>query len=142
MTSTAVATDAQNNRNGAAIKCIEAVNPYRAELVTTLIHGSCGVFPREALDPVGTLLHSILKTTPIAEAENICTQALQAEKFRLGDEAKRAALSVLGKTVQNTIAPSVVMDLLDDLWTLHQNDEVGVMVAGGDTILSFTERYG
>ena len=93
------------------------------------------------LDPVGNLLYSILKSTDAAEAEHICTKALQKETFRLGDDAKRVTLLIFGKGTQDSIAASVIMDLLGDIWSLHQNDDTGGLIAGGDAILSFTKKY-
>jgi hypothetical protein len=122
-------------------KIKEVVDPLRGNLIATLINSSCGVFPREVLDPAGNLLHSILRSTDASHAEQACTQALQSEAFQLGGDAKRAILLTLGKGAQGTIASSVIMDLLDDLWTLHQNDVTGGNTTGGDAILSFTKKY-
>lgn len=112
----------------------------RSNLILILIRGSCGTFPREVLDPAGNVLHSILLSTEAARAEQSCTEALEGETFRLGDDAKRATLLTLGKGAQGTISSSVMMDLLDDLWTMHQNDVTGV-TAGGDAVLAFTKKY-
>jgi len=130
-----------DHRNTAAKKCAEILNPIRGELLSALITGACGIFPREVLDPAGSLLHSMLRSTEAIEAERICTQALQNESFRLGDDAKRATLLTLGKGTRDSISSSVLMDLLDDLWTMHQSDDTGGTVSGGDAIISFAKKY-
>ena len=120
----------------------DVIDPLRSDLITTLINNSLGIFPREVLDPAGKLLHTILGSTEAAHAEQACTKALQNEAFRLGDDAKHAILLTLGKGAQATIASSVLMDLFDDLWTLHQGDAAtGGNTVGGDAILAFKTKY-
>jgi len=131
-----------SRRNNAASMALRFVQPLREELIIALIAGACGLFPREVLDPAGSLLHSILKSTEASDAERICISAVQKESFRVGDNARHTVLLTLGRGTQGTIAASVLMDLLDDLWSMHQNDETGGTIAGGDTILSFTKKYG
>lgn len=122
-------------------KVQEILDPLRVNLIATLIKSSCGHFPREVLDPAGNLLHSVLRSTESSHAENACKQALQSEAFRLGDDSKPAILLTLGKAAQGSKSSSVVMDLLDDLWNLHQNDATGGTHTGGDAILAFTKKY-
>lgn len=122
-------------------KTLKIINPYRSELIQTLINGSCGIFPREILDPVGMLLISVLKTIPPDEAEQQCVKALSSDVFRLGDDAKQETLVMLRKCWQASITPTILMDMLDDIWILHQNDETGDTVVGGDAILRFVQKY-
>lgn len=122
-------------------KTLEIINPFRSELIQVLMNGSCGIFPREILDPVGMLLVSILKTTFPNESEQLCVKALSSDAFRLGDDAKNEVLVILRKCWQASITPNAIMDMLDDIWILHQNDENGDTVVGGDAILRFIKKY-
>ncbi len=136
-----------SNDSNAASMSRRFVQPLREELIIALISGACGLFPREVLDPAGSLLHSILISTEANDVQRndtqrICHSAVQKETFRVGDNARHSVLLTLGRGTQGTIAASVLMDLLNDLWSMHQNDETGGTIAGGDTILSFTKKYG
>ena len=67
-----------------------------------LINGSCGIFPRELLDPAASLLHAILRCTPSEVAGHATIEALQNENFILGNDAKKATIIALGKCAQDT----------------------------------------
>jgi len=114
----------------------------RSGLISTLIYGACGIFPREALDPAANLLYSVLRSTPSEEAGRSAIAAVQRESFVLGDQARNATIITLGKCAQGRAPMSLVMDLFEDLWEIHQNDDTGGTVAGSDVVVQFAQKYG
>lgn len=114
----------------------------RGGLISTLIYGACGIFQREALDPAASLLYSVLRSTPSEEAGRSAIAAVQRESFVLGDQARNATIITLGKCAQGRAPMSLVMDLFEDLWEIHQNDDTGGTVAGSDVVVQFARKYG
>ena len=123
-------------------KCKSIFAPLRDDLVTKIIHGTCGNFPREVLDPAATLLHLILTNMLAAEAEHAVTNATSKDCLRLGDQGRHVIISTLGKCAQGAGNVSLMMDLFDDIWTMHQGDDNGCeSLAGGDRVEQFAKKY-
>jgi len=114
----------------------------RGGLISTLIYGACGIFPREVLDPAANLLYSVLRSTPSDEAGRSAIAAVQRESFVLGDQARNATIITLGKCAQGRASMALLMNLFEDLWQIHQNDDTGGTVAGSDMVVQFAEKYG
>lgn len=105
------------------------------------MQGVCGNFPREVLDPIGTLLFSMLKVLSPSELQESGKKMLNIDAFSLGDSSKQTVMAVFTKGSEAVIPGSTIMDLLDDIWTLHQNESGGSSIAGGDQIVSFNSKY-
>ena len=107
-----------------------------------MIHGVCGIFQRELVDPAASLLFSVVSTTPSQEAEKYTSEALHQEKFLLGENAAKAILVVLGNCAQGTNTSSILMDALNDVWEMHQSDDAEGTIAKGDVVAKFVKKYG
>lgn len=129
-----VATDSISE--GTKEKYYSIIVPFRSRIFMKLLIRSCGVFPREVLDPVGSLLYAILTHATASEAEVMCVHALQSEHLQLEESVKNTMLGVFGKCTQGVIATSKIMDMLDDIWNLCQKDGIG-----GDAVHAFTKKY-
>jgi hypothetical protein len=117
-------------------KYSDAMVPFRSNVFLKLLIGACGFYPRELLDPVGSLMHAILTHTIALEAEAICFNALQSENLQLEESVKDILLLVFKRCAQGTIRASKIMDMLDDIWFLCQKDGIG-----GDAIQAFVMKY-
>jgi hypothetical protein len=114
----------------------------RDELITKIIHGTCGNYPREVLDPAANLIYLILRNMVTTEAERIITIATSKDYLRLGEQGRHSVVSTLGKCASASCNVHLIMDLFDDVWTLHQSDESGCeSVAGGDHVKKFAQKY-
>jgi len=131
---------AQDNTITAKVDQLTAL--VRGGLISTLIYGACGIFLREALDPAANLLYSVLRSTPSEEAGRSAIVVVQRESFVLGDQARNATIIALGKCAQGRAPMSLLMDLFEDLWEIHQNDDTGGAVAGSDVVVQFARKYG
>jgi len=137
-------TDTSNQlQKTVSTECRNVISHLFDEIVATLILGACGNLPREALDPAATLLHCILKSSSVVEAESMLNQAMSQDCFRLGDHPRKVAMITIGKCTHGDKSLSLLMDLFDDMWTMHQTDDNGSGVAaGGDHLRLFTQKYG
>jgi len=114
----------------------------RGRLICTLISGACGLFPKDVLDPAASLLYVLLRCTPGDEAGNSVIEALHQDTFKLGDKGRSATVLCLGKCAQGTADLSRLMDLFYDLCEIHQTDDIGSTVEGGDEVAQFATKYG
>mmetsp|Transcript_5201 Transcript_5201/g.5922 ORF Transcript_5201/g.5922 Transcript_5201/m.5922 type:complete len:294 (-) Transcript_5201:712-1593(-) len=137
-------TDTSNQlQKTVSTECRNVISHLFDEIVATLILGACGNLPREALDPAATLLHCILKSSSVVEAESMLNQAMSQDCFRLGDHPRKVAMITIGKCTHGDKSLSLLMDLFDDMWTMHQTDDNGSgAAAGGDHLRLFTQKYG
>ena len=119
----------------------ESIAHFRGTVVNSTIAGACGIYPRELLDPAASLLAALLKASTPEEAEASATASLQRGMFKLGDDAKRAVLVVLGKIAQGRGDSSLLMEVFDTLWDLHQGEDAHTF-AGGDAVARFVAKYG
>jgi hypothetical protein len=110
--------------------------PIYSRVFIKLLIGSCGLFPREVLDPVGSLMYAILTHSSAHEAEVMCAYALQREHLQLEESIKKTLLVVFEKCNRGLVKASRIMDLLNDIWILCQ--KVGI---GGDAIQALTQKY-
>lgn len=117
-------------------KYSDVMVPFRSNAFLKLLIGACGFYPRELLDPVGSLMHAILTHSTPLEAEAICINALQSDNLQLEESVKDILLVVFKRCVQGTIRASKIMDMLDDIWFLCQKDGIG-----GDAIQAFVMKY-
>ena len=124
---------------GAVINSI--TDQLRNEIVQLTVVGSCGVFLREVLDPAASLLSVALHTASPQDAEVAVTAALSQDAFKLGIQAKQALLVVLGKIAQEKIDSTVLMDVFEQIWDLHQGQDAS-SVAGGDAVDRFVKACG
>eukprot|EP00568_Trieres_chinensis_P003772 CAMPEP_0183311686 /NCGR_PEP_ID=MMETSP0160_2-20130417/38383_1 /TAXON_ID=2839 ORGANISM="Odontella Sinensis, Strain Grunow 1884" /NCGR_SAMPLE_ID=MMETSP0160_2 /ASSEMBLY_ACC=CAM_ASM_000250 /LENGTH=75 /DNA_ID=CAMNT_0025476335 /DNA_START=143 /DNA_END=367 /DNA_ORIENTATION=+ len=74
--------------------------------------------------------------SPVEEAEASTVMALQQEHFRVGNEARNAALIIFASCARGTYPMTSLLDFTADLWQLHQTDDTGA-VAGGDEVIRF-----
>jgi len=140
---TDIASLGMQRRNEIITSKVDKLTAFvRGTLISTLIYGACGMFPREALDPAADLLHSVLQITPSEEAGRSVIAAVQKESFVLGEQARNATIITLGKCTQAATTISLLMELFEDLWELHQNDDAGGSVSGSDAVVQFTQKYG
>lgn len=111
-------------------------------MITKILHGVCGNFPREVLDPAATLLCLLLQNTEAIEAEQFVSNSIKEDFVRLGDPGRNIIMTTLGKCAQGKSSISLAMNLFDDVWTLHQNlDNKFASAAGGDVAKKFIEKY-
>jgi len=115
--------------------------PLSDELVTKIMYGTCGNFPREVLDPAASLLHLLLKNMVVAEAERAVITATSKDYLRLGDKGRQVVLTTLGKCALGTANTSLIMDLFDDIWTMHQIEDGCESFVGGDLVKQFQHKY-
>lgn len=137
---------ASGKNAGAAYQLIgsdidESIAHIRGTVVNSTVAGACGIYPREVLDPAASLLATILQASTPEEAEASATASLQQGMFKLGDDAKRAVLIVLGKIAQSRGDSSLLMEVFDTLWDLHQGEDAHTF-AGGDAAARFVAKYG
>ena len=111
----------------------------RGGLITSLISGAFGSFPREILDPAANLLFVLLQLTPADVAEPSCNNALGTESFLLGESGKIATLTALGKCMKGNQPASFLMELFEELWRMH---DTGGEVSSGDAVMQFTKKFG
>ena len=119
----------------------ESIAHIRGSVVNSTVAGACGIYPREVLDPAASLLTVLLQASTPEEAERSVTTSLQQGMFKLGDDAKRAVLLVLGKVAQGRGDSSLLMEVFDTLWDLHQGEDAHTF-AGGDAVARFVAKYG
>jgi len=136
----------KDESSGATYKIIgsdidESIDHIRRSVVDSTVAGACGIYPREVLDPAASLLSVFLQVSSPEEAESAATASLQQGMFKLGDDAKRAVLVVLGKVAQGRGDPSLLMEVFETLWNLHQGEDAHTFV-GGDAVAKFVRKYG
>eukprot|EP00563_Minutocellus_polymorphus_P006543 CAMPEP_0181034076 /NCGR_PEP_ID=MMETSP1070-20121207/7616_1 /TAXON_ID=265543 /ORGANISM="Minutocellus polymorphus, Strain NH13" /LENGTH=1222 /DNA_ID=CAMNT_0023111583 /DNA_START=327 /DNA_END=3995 /DNA_ORIENTATION=- len=140
------AASENDERSGATYQLIssdidESIYHIRGSVVNAAVAGACGIYPREVLDPAASLLSAFLQASSPEEAELAATASLQQGMFKLGDDAKRAVLVVLGKAAQGRGDASLLMEVFDTLWSLHQGEDAHTF-AGGDAVAKFVSKYG
>ncbi len=123
------------------INCKNTLAPLLEDLILRIIHGSCGHFPREVLDPAASVLNLILKGMPTADAERVVKYASGQEFFRLGNEGAQIFISILGKCAQSLTNVSLMMDIVEDVWTIHQTYSNTETIGGGDCVNKFVGKY-
>jgi len=122
--------------------CQGVISPFSKDIIMAIIKGTCGNFPREALDPSAHLLSLILRKMDPEEAENTVTLATNKEWMQLGDKGKHVMVSTLGKCAQGAVNVSLMMTLFEDIWNMHQSDDNGTKsLVGGDIMTKFVEKY-
>lgn len=136
----------KGNRTDTAYKLVgdvvdSSISRIRPDLVNAIVAGACGHYPREVLDPAASLLSVLLRTSSPEEAESAATTALEQDVFKLGGDARRALLVVLGKSAQGNADSSTLMDVFETLWNLHQGEDANTF-AGGDAVAKFVNKYG
>ena len=125
--------------SGQNVRCQALLCSMQGSLITSLISGAFGSFPREILDPAANLLFVVLQQTPPDVAEFASTAALGNAKFLLGDSARVATLTAIGKCKKGCQPVSFMMSLFEELWRIH---DTGENVASGDAVMQFTKKFG
>ena len=123
------------------MKCKSGLAPSFEDLVMKIVHGVCGHFSREVLDPAASVLNLILKQMVATEAEQIVKCATSQSYFRLGDEATQTFIAILGKCVQSPSSVSMMMALFEDTWIIHQTYSSSESIVDGDHVKKFIEKY-
>jgi len=133
----------ENEKNSVVVSRIDrSISILRTELITSLLCGACGICPRDSLESAAGLLYSVLTCTTSDKAGPAAISAVQRDTFILGDQGRNTTILTLGKCAQGTKSQSVLTDLFQDLWQLHQIDDTGNNLVGGDSVESFCKKYG
>ena len=123
------------------LDCKSVLAPLLEDLVMKIIYGACGHFSRELLDPSASVLNLILKDMNAANAERVVKYSTTKEFFRLGNEGERIFISTLGKCAKTYSNLSLMMEIIEDLWTIHQTYSSSESVVDGDCVSNFVEKY-
>lgn len=119
----------------------ESLSRDRRGMIMAAVDGICGKFHQSLLEPSANLLYTAVRSFPPSEMHTCLLPAIQQSRFRLGEHAQRAALQVLDGCAQGTVPLSTLKNLVDDVWDLHQVDDVEA-IADSDIVASFTlEKY-
>lgn len=122
--------------------CQGVVSPFFGEIVIKIMHGICGNFAREVLDPAANLLFFLLKQSNVNEAESSISIVINQTCTQLGDPMRNVFISILRKCSQDIESVSSLMSLFDDIWLMYQSEDNGNgSLASGDFITKFLEKY-
>jgi hypothetical protein len=119
----------------------EAMSRISTDLFNLLMEGFCGKFCRNLLESASHLFHALMITLPPSnDVENRVVSALQQDYFLLGDKARMATLSVLGRCTQNQVTAADLNIFWDTLWELHQVEDTAALPSS-DSVARFVQRY-
>lgn len=122
-------------------KMTEILSRDRRGMIMALVDGICGKYHQSLLEPSANLLYTAVRSVPPVEMHMCLLPAIQQSRFRLGEQAQRVALQVLDGCAQGTVPLSTLRNLVQDVWDLHQVDDVEA-IADSDIVTRFTaERY-
>ena len=77
---------------------------------------------------------------PTEELRTSAINALKDEQFRLGDDARQVVLSALEGVVRKEVSVEGLARLLEQIWELHQLDEVENLEAS-DVVMRFVKQF-
>ncbi len=117
--------------------CRGVVSPFFGEIVLKIIHGICGNFAREVLDPAANLLFFLLKQWNTNEAERSISIVINQTCTQLGDPMRNVIVSILRKCSQDSESVSSLMNLFDDIWLMYQSEDI----TSGDYMTKVLEKY-
>jgi len=110
-------------------------------MIMAVVDGICGRFHHSVLEPSANLLYAAVRSYPPAEMHKCLLPAIQQARFRLGEHAQRVALQVLDGCAQGIIPLSTLRELVDDVWDLHQVDDVEA-ISDSDIVARFAaDKY-
>lgn len=119
----------------------EALSRDRKGMIIAVVDGICGKYHRSLLELSADLLYTAVRSFPPADMHRCLLPAIQQARFRLGEHAQRVALQVLDGCAQGIIPLSTLKDLVDDVWDLHQVEDVEA-IADSDIVASFAaDKY-
>lgn len=106
-----------------------------------LLLGTCGKLSYSSLVSAAQLLLSVITAMPpTEELRSSAVNALRNDKFRLGDDAIHVVLSALEGVVRGEVTVEGLARLLEQIWELHQLDEVENLAAS-DVVMRFVKRF-
>ena len=110
-------------------------------MVSILILASCGKLSFTAIGGASHLLISVVRSTPpTEELRASAINALKNEQFRLGDDARHVVLSALEGVVRQEVNAEGLTRLMEQIWELHQLDEVESLEAS-DVVARFVKQF-
>jgi hypothetical protein len=119
----------------------KALSRDRKGMIMAVVDGICGSYHHSLLAPSADLLYTAVRSFPPAEMHICLLPAVQQARFRLGERAQRVALQILDGCSQGIIPLSTLKELVDDVWDLHQVDDVEA-IADSDIVARFAaDKY-
>lgn len=106
-----------------------------------LLLGACGKLSYVSLEDAAKLIGSVVTAIPpTEELRTSAVNALKDEQFRLGDDATHVVLSALEGVVRNEVTVEGLTRLLEQIWELHQLNEIENLEAS-DVVMRFVKRF-
>ena len=106
-----------------------------------LLLGACGKLSYASLGDASQLIVSVITAMPpTEELRSSAINALKNEQFRLGDDSTHVVLSALEGVVRNEVRAEGLTRLLEQVWELHQLNEVENLEVS-DVVLRFVRRF-
>lgn len=110
-------------------------------MLAMLLIGSCGRLSFAALSDAAHLLKSVVSSTPpTEELRSSAVEALKTEEFRLGDDARQVVFNALEGVVRKEVSVEGLSLLLEQIWELHQLDEIESLESS-DVVNRFVQRF-
>jgi hypothetical protein len=106
-----------------------------------LLLGSCGRLNYATLGHAAYLIRSAVRAIPpTEELRTSAINALKSEQFRLGDDARHVVFNVLEGLVRGEVSVEGLTLVLEQMWELHQLDEIEIVEAS-DVVARFVKRF-
>lgn len=119
----------------------ETLARIQANMISMLLLGSCGKLSYASLGGAAHLIRSVVSSIPLTEElRSSAVGALKNEQFRLGDDARHVVLNALEGVVRNKITVEGLTRLLEQIWELHQLDEVESLETS-DAVVRVIKRF-
>ena len=110
-------------------------------MISMLLLGSCGKLSFISLGDAAHLIFSVVRCTPpTEELRSSAINALKNEQFRMGDDARHVVLSALEGVVRNEVTVEGLTCLLEQVWDIHQLDEIESLEVT-DVVARFVKRF-
>lgn len=132
---------AHSQNEGVRQVALDATLRLQANMISLLLLGSCGKLSYTSLSGAAQLTRSVITAMPpTEELRSSAINALKDEQFRLGDDARHVVLSALEGVVRNEVTVEGLARLLEQIWELHQLDEVESLEAS-DVVMRFVKQF-
>jgi hypothetical protein len=106
-----------------------------------LLLGACGKLSYNSLAGSAQLIRSVITAMPpTEELRSSAINALKNEQFRLGEDSTHVVLSALEGVVRNEVTVEGLTRLLEQIWELHQLNEVESLETT-DVVMRFVKRF-
>ena len=112
----------------------------RTDVMSSSVAAICGMSPRTVLASLADLLQTILQSSRWEDVEDHVTSALTPYQFKLGDECRSVVLEVFKRCAEDIYPTSNFVDLIRDVWEMHQTDDTEA-AAGGQVVHDFITKY-